>query len=330
MSQLHANLFDKLYNFAIFINAYSGDSKISICDMNGFHINECVFASNFSVSFWCWINPKMLAFVVSNALFHWTILSKRGCPVKIFACDSKIMSATRTLVHYTVSENMQWCLLCSAVTNAPNANIARSSGLMQLFSVSQKSSYLLSGSTGCFKQLTLNSTSETVLCFDRLNPPSHTLHMMQLGITPTYTMRPFIVNCSIINLLCSSHSIARINSFYKQEVAKPVFNASASSADDFPIQISACENYNLVFILTGKGYLHTIDIFTGMCLNTVNITNNATVLQAKVIPHSNGILVLTSSGSIITGIIDKSRLSTYISLNFQDSDLKGLKSRLFL
>jgi len=155
--------------------------------------------------------------------------------------------------------------------------------------------------------------------------------MMQLGITPTDTMRPFIVNCSIINLLCSSHSIARINSFYKQEVAKPVVvNASASSADDFPIQISACEQYDLVFILTGKGYLHTIDIFTGMCLNTVNITNNAKVLQAKVIPHSNGILVLTSSGSIITGIIDKSRLSTYISLNFQDSDLKSLKSQLFL
>jgi len=172
-------------------------------------------------------------------------------------------------------------------------------------------------------KLSSTSAAVTVFCFDRIHPPAHTLHVMQLGcsmeLLPT---TPFIVNCSITQLLRPSVSLAQILSYYNRAPASD--STSSSSADcDFLVLISPCESLDFIFLLTQKGFLHTIDMVSGMCLNTVSMASDARIVKAMAIRSKNGIVALTNTGSIISAIIDESRLATYISLQIGGVDLEN-------
>jgi N-acetylglucosamine kinase-like BadF-type ATPase len=62
---------------------------------------------------------------------------------------------------------------------------------------------------------------------------------------------------------------------------------------------------------------------SGMCLNTVSMASDARIVKAMAIRSKNGIVALTNTGSIISAIIDESRLATYISLQLGGVDLKN-------
>jgi len=240
-------------------------------------------------------------------MFHWEIMSKRGRPQKIFVCDSRLLSPAHCLAKYSVSANMQWCLL-SAVSGS-----ASSSGLLQLYSVAKMSSCVLNGNVGCFAEVKLpaaGSAPSTVLCFDRFEPPSHCMHIMQLGCSPAEMLglatSPFIVSCSIKTLL--------------QQFSTSDSTAS-SAALDMPLLMCVSRTYDFVFLLTRSGRMHTFDILTGMCVNSQDFVGNKShVVNAQ--STADGVVALTSSGSVICAIINRTKLTTYIALNLSETKLK--------
>ena len=275
--------------FALSSQLFSDGPKIQVCVVFGFALNECTLASNSRISFWSWINAKTLAFVTCDVMFHWDIMSNRGFPKKIFECDSRLRTPAHTLSEYSVSANMQWCLLSAVSSNA-------ASGILQLYSVTKKTSCVLNGNVGCFAEVPLpaaGSTPSTVLCFDRLEPSSHCIHIMQLGCSPAEMLglatSPFIVSCSIKSLLQQRGT------------------DGATAAQDVPLLMCFSKTYDFVLLFTRSGRVHTFDILTGMCINSqIFIENNSPVISVQC--TADGVVALTSNGSVFSAAIERTRL----------------------
>lgn len=98
---------------------------------------------NSVVVFWCWIDAKTIAIVTQTSVFHWSIEGESN-PRKVM--DRHPNLAQFQIINYRVSQDQKWCLLVGIGKGAENSV----AGMIQLYSVENKKSQVLSGHCGGF------------------------------------------------------------------------------------------------------------------------------------------------------------------------------------
>ena len=250
---------------------------------------------NSVVVFWCWIDAKTIAIVTQTSVFHWSIEGESN-PRKVM--DRHPNLAQFQIINYRVSQDQKWCLLVGIGKGAENSV----AGMIQLYSVENKKSQVLSGHCGGFISVDNQVAKGQLFTFiEKKGPQPHCkYYTMEVGKPGGFKTTP-------------------------KEFAFP-----AEAAMDFPVSMEIDEARCISYVMTKMGFVYMFDIMTGSLLFRSRVSQDAIFLTTK---GANGgvIGISAGKGALIKVTMKEANLVPFVMNGLKNQALAlDLASRLGL
>ncbi|KAL7060518.1 hypothetical protein AAHC03_09135 [Spirometra sp. Aus1] len=240
------------------------------------------------VIFWRWINVNTLALVTASAVYHWSIEGSSS-PTKMF--DRHASLANTQIINYRTDESSKWLLLIGI-----SAQDSRVVGSMQLYSVDRQASQAIEGHAAAFIQYKGEGQPNptTLFCFAVRTTQACNLHIIEVGQPPEGN-QPFTKKAL--------------------DVYFPV-----EAPNDFPVAMQTSPKYQVIFLITKNGYLHTYDIESGTCIYMNRISND-TIFVTVPYEATSGIMGVNRKGQVLSVSLDEENVVNYIKTNLNNPTL---------
>ena len=240
------------------------------------------------VVFWKWISLNSLALVTETSVYHWS-MEGDSQPLKMFDRHASLNGCQ--IINYRTDPKQQWLLLVGI-----SALQHRVAGAMQLYSVERKVSQAIEGHAASFATFKMegNPETSTLFCFAVRSQTGGKLHIIEVGTSPTGN-QPFTKKA--------------VDVFFPPE-----------AQSDFPVAMQVSAKYDVIYLITKDGYIHTYDIETGTCIFMNRISAETIFVTA---PHetSGGIIGVNANGQVLSVTVDGDRIIPYIRNFLQNPQL---------
>mmetsp|Transcript_21715 Transcript_21715/g.40605 ORF Transcript_21715/g.40605 Transcript_21715/m.40605 type:complete len:1699 (-) Transcript_21715:62-5158(-) len=243
------------------------------------------------IKFWRWINPTTVGFVTQTSVFHWSIEGSED-PKKMFDRHASFPSDAQ-IINYQVSDDLKW-LIVSGISRGGDGVL----GSMQLYSVDKKVSQPLQGFGGSFTTITRDDGIPRIV-FSFIEKKSGTpfkLYIREVGKDKNAPGGVFTVP--------------------PRDITFP-----ADAQDDFPVSLMAAKRYDILHMITKKGYLYLFDIHSGQLIFCNRITTD-TVFVCAPISDGTGVVGVTSGkGQVLQVAVNTQTLVPYLMAQGNQSQL---------
>mmetsp|Transcript_7206 Transcript_7206/g.12899 ORF Transcript_7206/g.12899 Transcript_7206/m.12899 type:complete len:1693 (+) Transcript_7206:262-5340(+) len=254
------------------------------------------------IKFWRWIDNTTVAFVTSTSVYHWSMDGGED-PKKVFDRHASFPSDAQ-VINYQVSDDSKWLVIVGISKGDVGVM-----GSMQLYSVEKRVSQPLQGFAGCFTTIKRSDgIARNMFCFvERKGAGPFKLYVMEVGK--------------------DKDAPGGVFKLPPRDIAFP----AEAAGDDFPITLLASRQYDVLYLVTKKGYLYMFDIHTGSLIFCNRITSD-TVFVSCPMSDGTGILGVTSQrGQVLQVSVNPQTLVPYlVSLGNQNQLAMQLASRLNL
>jgi len=255
------------------------------------------------IKFWRWVNSNTVAFVTQTSVFHW---SSEGSddPKKMFDRHASFPSDSQ-VINYHMSDDSKWLLI---VGISKGSGIPPVNGNMQLYSVEKKVSQPLQGFAGCFTTIRKkDGLARNIFTFIEKKPDSpFKLYVMEVGKDKS--------------------DPSGVHKLPPRDIALP-----PDAQDDFPISLLPSRKYDVVYLVTKKGYLFVFDIHSGSLIFFNRISTD-TIFVSTPMANGTGIIGITAGkGQVLSVSLNEKTLVPYlVGLGNQNALAMELAARLNL
>jgi clathrin heavy chain len=189
------------------------------------------------VVFWKWMDPKTIAIVTEQAVFHWSMDGDQQ-PQKVF--ERTPYNGQVQIINYRASADNKWLLLGGIA--AANGGVT---GVLQVYSVDAKASQPpMDAHAACFANITVDGRSapSTLFCFTKTTPEGPRLNIIEVGVPKAQA-----------------------------------FTQSATmrfQAGDFPVGMLPDNKHGILFVVSKMGYLFMFEIQWQVHFRTAGFTGH--------------------------------------------------------
>jgi len=245
------------------------------------------------IKFWRWINSKTVGFVTATSVYHWSMEGSED-PRKMFDRHASIPRSAQ-IINYQASHDLKW-LLVVGISKGEGGTVT---GNMQLYSVEKKVSQPLTGFAGCFALIRKSDGIErNMFSFIEKKQPStpFKLYIMEVGK--------------------EKDAPGGIFKLPPRDIAFP-----ADAPDDFPVSLLASFKYDILHMITKKGYLYLFDIHTGSLIFCNRITTDTVFVSAPMTDGTGIVGVTAGKGQVLQIAMNEQTLVPYLVSQGNQSQL---------
>lgn len=241
------------------------------------------------VVYWRWVDDRTIGLVTSTAVYHWSLNTAEDAQPERMFDRLPDMDASVQILSYRVDEKHLWFMLCG-VARGQEGMV----GKTQLYSVENRVGRTVDGHAGTF--ITTSTPTESrlcnIMCLAWNNPPQGgKVQVMEL---PTGSKKDITLQRRV------------------EDVPFP--------ASDFPVAMNVSPRHLLLTIMTSRGNVVLMDIFTGVIISIQQVTPTVVFCGA---PHSQtgGLLCVNAQGSVFHVSPNDNGIVPYVKNQMRNPEL---------
>jgi len=240
---------------------------------------------------WHWINDRTVGYVTKTSVYHWSMDGTED-PKKMFDVHSSFPENGQIL-NYCASDDGKWLLLVGISRGASGVV-----GNMQLYSVDKKVSQPLQGFSGCFTTIKRSDgIARNMFSFiEKKENSPFKLYIMEVGK--------------------DKNAEGGVFKLPPRDIPFP-----ADAQDDFPVSLLAARSYDILHLITKKGYLYLFDIHSGQMIFCNRITTDTVFVSAPTSDGTGVVGVTAGKGQVLQIAINPNSLVPYLVSQGNQSQL---------
>ncbi|CBH15651.1 clathrin heavy chain, putative [Trypanosoma brucei gambiense DAL972] len=248
-----------------------------------------VVVFNEDVVYWCWIDARTVGIVSNTAVYHWSLDTAADAPPQLVFSRAPEFDASFQVLSYQTDEQKKWLMLCGVMRTAEGMV-----GKTQLFSVENNSGRVLDGHSGTF--ISTNTPTDprscNLMCLAWNNPSTGgKILIMEL---PTGSKTDLTVQRRMIDV--------------------------PFAQGDFPVATHVSPRHKLLTVVTSRGSVVLMDLFTGVVIKTHQLPNN-TIFCGTPYTKTGGILCVNNAGSVFHVSPNDNTIVPFVKNQLQNADL---------
>jgi len=248
------------------------------------------------VVFWRWIDPKTLAIVTANAVYHWS-MDGDAQPEKIF--DRAAYEGAVQIINYRATPDKKWLMLGGIAASPTSAS--KTAGVLQVYSVDAKASQpLMDSHAATFARVTLDGKDapSDLFCFTKPTDGGMRLMILEVGGRDQ-------------------------KAAFKQQAMIAV------DAADFPVSMLPDDRHGTLFIITKQGLLFLYEIQSGKRLFGDKISQFTMFASVESSKDEGGVVTVDQKGRVAHLYIDRDNIVDYVTSGLGEFDLGVAMARRY-
>jgi len=244
-----------------------------------------------NVVFWKWLDPKTIAIVTNDSVFHWS-MDGAAEPEKVF--DRVANAQPVQIINYGASADGKWLIL-GGITTSATGGIA---GVLQVYSVELGASQQpMDSPAACFASVVLDGreTPSNLFCFTRRTDAGLDLSVLEVGVP-------------------------------KEQAFKISTNLNLQG-QDFPVAMLADNKHGVLFVVSKAGMLMMYEIQSGKQIFGQQASK--VTMFANCNHEDNGIVSIDQTGRMSHFYVDENNVVNYICQVLNDYDLGVAMARRY-
>lgn len=247
---------------------------------------------NSDVLFWKWLDPKTIAVVTAQSVFHWS-MEGDAQPVKIF--DRAAYEGQVQIINYRSSVDGKWLILGGISAGAGGTIV----GVLQVYSVDMKASQPpMDAHAACFATVTIDGrqTPSNLFCFTKQSDQGLKLTIIEVGVPKDQAF--------------TQSALLRL------------------APGDFPVGMLPDNKHGMVFVVTKSGSLFVFEVQSGKNIFGSQVSQATMFAQVESDSPEGGIVTIDPTGRVQHFFIDEQNVVPYICNTLGDFELGvGLAKR---